>query len=84
MVVIKASDNQEEFSFHKLNVSIKAANENTDEPLDIDLLKAEFQTILLDKEFITTGEIKVIVYGLLWKNNAVKTLKNYTDFRKRR
>lgn len=83
MVVIKASDNQEEFSFHKLILSIKAANENTDEPLDIDLLKAEFQTIILDKEFVTTGEIKVIVYGLLWKNNAVQTLKNYTDFSKR-
>ena len=82
MIVIKKSDEEEKFSFEKLSGSIRAANEGTDESFDIELLLAEFQNLVVDNEYITTGQINVIVYGLLYSKNAMQTLKNYAEFRK--
>lgn len=82
MIVIKKSDQEEKFSYEKLTFSIQTANADTDEPLDLELLVAEFQNIVADNEYITTGQINIIVYGLLYSKGAMKTLKNYADFKK--
>lgn len=82
MDVIKKSDEQEKFSYEKLAGSIQAANEDTGEPLDVELVIAEFQNLVVDREFITTGQINVIVYGLLYSKNAPDTLKNYAEYKK--
>lgn len=82
MDVVKKDDQQEKFSFEKLGRSIQAANAETQEPLDIALLLAEFQNLVVDKEFITTGQINVIVYGLLYSKNALETLERYSGFKK--
>lgn len=81
MNVIKKSDVQEPFSFEKLGRSIQVANKEADEPLDISLLLAEFQNIVADMEQITTGQINVIVYGLLYSKKATKTLESYAGFK---
>ncbi len=82
MDVIKKSDEQEKFSLEKLAHSIRAANREAEEPLDIELLLAEFQNIVFDIETITTGQINVIVYGLLYAKGAHKTLQSYANFEK--
>lgn len=81
MIVIKKSDQEEKFSFEKLTRSILAANEGTDEPLDTELLMAEFQNIVANNDYLTTGQIKVIVYGLLYSKNVMATLKNYSEYK---
>lgn len=82
MLVLKKSNEEEKFSYQKLAHSIMAANKDTEETLDVELLLAEFQNIVVDKEFVTTGQINVIVYGLLYSKKATKTLQNYADFKK--
>ncbi len=82
MTVIKKSDEAEKFSIEKLGRSILAASQEAEEPLDIELLLAEFQNIVFDSETITTGQINVIVYGLLYAKGAHKTLQCYADFGK--
>lgn len=86
MVVIKKSDQQEKFSYEKLARSVASANEEANaadagEALDVELLIAEFQNIVADKEYITTGQINIIVYGLLFSKGALQTLKNYAGFK---
>lgn len=82
MIVIKKSDKQEKFSFDKLSLSIRAANANTEDSLDIPLLIAEFQNIIVEKDYITTGQINVIIYGLLYSKKAFQTLKNFSEYTK--
>lgn len=81
MYVIKKSDEKEKFTYEKLSRSIQAANENTGEDIDIALLLAEFMNIVVDKSDVTTGQINVIVYGLLFSKGALKTLKNYAEYK---
>ena len=82
MFVIKKSDEQEKFSLEKLVHSVAAANAETDESLDLDLLAAEFQNIVADMEYITTGQINIIVYGLLFSKGAMQTLQHFAGFKK--
>lgn len=82
MVVIKKSDVEEKFSIDKLTASIRAASAEAGEPLDVELLLAEFQSLVVNNEYITTGQINVIVYGLLFSKNAMQTLKDYVEFKK--
>lgn len=82
MMVIKKSDQQEKFSYDKLGTSVQAANANTGEHIDIELFLAEFQNLVVDKEFITVGQINVVVYGLLYSKNAMQTLANYAEYKK--
>ena len=82
MLVFKKSDVQEEFSSDKLAHSILTANAKTEEAIDIKLLMAEFKNIVMDKEDITSGEIEVIVYGLLYSKGAVQTLESYSEYKK--
>ena len=82
MDVIKKSDVLEKFSYEKLTHSILVANAETGEELDVQLLVAEFQNIVADMEQITTGQINVIVYGLLYAKKALKTLENYSGYKK--
>ena len=82
MDVIKKSDVLEKFSYEKLTHSILVANAETGEELDVQLLVAEFQNIVADMEQITTGQINVIVYGLLYAKNALKTLENSSGYKK--
>ncbi|MDL2327098.1 hypothetical protein LJC64_00340 [Ruminococcaceae bacterium OttesenSCG-928-A11] len=79
MVVLKKSDVEESFSAEKLAQSIRAASAEAEEPLDIELLLAEFKNIVADMEQITTGQINVIVYGLLYAKGATKTLERYAS-----
>ena len=81
MDVLKKSDQQEKFSYEKLAFSIGAANADTGEALDIELLLAEFQNIVADKEFITSGQIYVIVCGQLYAKGALNTLKKYSEYK---
>lgn len=81
MVVVKKSGEEEKFSYEKLTHSVLAANMGTDEPLDVGLLAAEFQSLVVDNEYITTGQINVVVYGLLYSKKAMKTLENYAGFK---
>lgn len=83
MMVVKRSDQQEKFSLEKLSISIAAANSETQEKLDIGLLLAEFQNLVVDKEYITTGQITVLVCGLLYTKGARETLEHYYDFVKK-
>ena len=82
MLVYKKSDVQEEFSADKLARSILSANSETEETIDINLIMAEFRSIVIDKEDITSGEISVIVYGLLYSKGAVQTLEKYAEHKK--
>ncbi|MDL2294950.1 hypothetical protein LJC60_10090 [Ruminococcaceae bacterium OttesenSCG-928-D13] len=82
MVVLKKSDVEEKFSPEKLAHSILTANSETEESLDVQLLLAEFQNIVADMEQITTGQINVIVYGLLYSKSATETLAHYAEFKK--
>ena len=81
MVVIKMSDQEEKFSLEKLARSISAANADTNEPIDLEMIMAEFQNLIVDNEYVTTGQIKIIVYGLLYSKKAMNTLKNYAEFK---
>lgn len=83
MTVIKKSGRKEEFSVEKLSNSIKAANMSTDESLNITLTVAEFQQIVKGKELMTTQQIDVVVYGLLYSKGLLKTLMKYVDYDKR-
>ncbi|MFV0414361.1 MAG: ATP cone domain-containing protein [Oscillospiraceae bacterium] len=82
MVVIKKTDQQENFSYEKLANSVRAANAETGEPLDVELLLMEFQNLVANNDYVTTGQINVIVYGLLYAKNALQTLKNYAEYKK--
>lgn len=77
MVVIKRSREEEPFSREKLSLSIKAANRDSGEAIDDDLIAAEFQNIVMDKDFVTTGQITAIICGLLYTKGMLKTLENY-------
>lgn len=82
MDVIKKSNIEEKFSYEKLANSVASANEGTDETLDVELLLTEFQNIVANNDYVTTGQINVIVYGLLYSKGAMQTLKNYAEFKK--
>ena len=82
MKVIKKSGKQEEFSVKKLLNSIRAANAGTDEPLKPALIEAEFQQIIKGKELITTQQIDIIIYGLLYSKGLAGTLENYITYEK--
>lgn len=81
MLVIKKTDDKEKFSYEKLAQSMLAANAGTEESIDLELLVAEFQNIVSDKEYVTTGQINVIIYGLLYAKGAMKTLENYAEYK---
>lgn len=83
MTVIKKSGQKEDFSSEKLTHSILAANAKTDEPLEVSALTAEFRQIVSGKELITTQQIDVIVYGLLYSKGLMKTLLKYVSYDKK-
>jgi len=82
MTVIKKSGKKEVFSIEKLSNSIKAANAKTDEYLEASTLTAEFRQIVSGKELITTQQIDIIVYGLLYSKGLMKTLIAYISYDK--
>jgi len=83
MTVIKKSGRKEEFSVEKLLHSITSANAKTDELLTINTLVAEFQQIISGKDRITTQQIDIIVYGLLYSKGLLKTLINFISYDKK-
>jgi len=82
MTVVKRSGKHEEFSTNKLANSIRAANEETDEPLKATFLVSEFEQIIKGKELITTQQIDIIIYGLLYSKGLLKTLNRYISYDK--
>jgi len=82
MIVIKKSGKREELSMGKISRSIRAANAGTDERGNIASLLEEFQEIVKEKKFITTRQIDIIVYGLLYSEGLLKTLVKYITYDK--
>lgn len=83
MNVIKKSGRKEEFSLEKLKHSLQAANAFTDEPLNINAVVQDFHQIVSGKDLITTHQIDIVVFGLLYAKNAVKTLLSYHSYDKK-
>lgn len=87
MIIIKKSGKKEDFSVEKLTNSIVAASKEANEPIDERTLKriiAEFQLIVKGKNLITTQQIDVIVYGLLYSKGYYGTLNHYVSYHKKR
>lgn len=80
MTVIKKSGKKEEFSSDKLSNSIKNANQRTEEVLDFDALVHEFSRIVSGKALITTKQIDIIVYGLLYSKGFLQTLVSFISY----
>lgn len=83
MTVIKKSGKKEEFSIDKLSHSIRSANSQTDEPIKLNTFLAEFRQIVSGKDLITTQQIDVIVYGLLYSKGLLKTLISFISYDKK-
>jgi len=83
MTVVKKSGRKEEFSTEKLSNSLRAANIGTDELFDMASLTAEFQQIVQGKKLITTKQIDIIVYGLLYSKGFLQTLLKYISYDKK-
>lgn len=82
MTVVKRSGKHEEYSSKKLASSMRAANNETGEPLKASFLVSEFEQIVSGKELITTQQIDVIIYGLLYSKGLLKTLEKYISYDK--
>lgn len=82
MTTIKKSGAKEEFLEYKLSNSIDAANRGTDESLNLKMLMADFYQIAKGRDEISTREIMIIVYGLLYEKGLVKTLESYSTYEK--
>lgn len=83
MTVIKKSGKKEDFLVEKWSNSIETANIKTDEPLEISKLKTDFLQIVRGKRLITTQQIDIITYGLLYSNGHMKTLIQYISYDKK-
>lgn len=83
MTVIKKSGRKEDFSVQKLSNSISSANAKTNEFLTLNSLVAEFLQIAKGKELITTQQIDIIVYGLLYSKGLLQTLTTYISYDKK-
>lgn len=83
MTVIKKSGKKEEFSADKLFHSIKAANAQTNETINISAILGEFQQIVSGKQLVTTGQIDIIVYGLFYAKGHLQTLMTYVSYDKK-
>lgn len=87
MVVIKKSGKKEEFAPGKIYQSIAGANDETDEPMnesDLKVVISDLRHIVEGKDQIDTFQIDVIVSGLLYTRGLMKTLKQYSNYRKKR
>lgn len=83
MTVIKKSGKKEEFLVEKWSNSIKTANIKTEEPLEISNLRTDFLQIVRGKRLITTQQIDIITYGLLYSKGLLKTLIQYISYDKK-
>lgn len=83
MTVIKKSGKKESFSAEKLSHSIQSANLSTDEPLNLPMMIVEFQQIVKGKDLMTTQQIDIIVYGLLYSKGLLKTLMQFVAYDKK-
>lgn len=80
MTVIKKSGKKEAFQVEKLCHSIQSANAKTDEPLKVRTIITDFQQIVQGKELITTQQIDIIIYGLLYSKGLMQTLMTYISY----
>lgn len=80
MTVIKKSGKKEDYSPDKLSNSIKQANQRTEEEIDVHSLVSEFSRIVSGKELITTKQIDIIVYGLLYSKGLLQTLVSFISY----
>ena len=80
MTVIKKAGHKEEFSPEKLSNSLHLANQNTDEQIDVNSLSVDFYRIVEGKAFITTEQIDIIIFGLLYSQGFQKTLSSYISY----
>ncbi|BDF57498.1 hypothetical protein CE91St36_03150 [Christensenellaceae bacterium] len=82
MIVVKKSGLTEEFSLGKLRHSVRSANLNTDESIYLPGLLASFQQIIEEKSQITSEQIDIILFGLLYSKGHMRTLLNYVSYEK--
>lgn len=80
MKVVKKSGKVEEYLPGKLADSVRKANEKTEEVIDVDGLLRDFARIAEGKEHISTGDIDIITYGLLYSKGFHQTLLTYISF----
>lgn len=86
MTIIKKSGKKEQFSIEKLSNSIAAASSEANEPLnesDLKIIISEFNQLVQGKNFITTGQIDVIVNGILYSKGFFGVLERYVSYKKR-
>lgn len=83
MIVIKKSGRKEDFSSQKLASSIRSANQKTDETVDVNSLVYDFDRIVSGKDLITTKQIDIIVYGLLYALGHLQTLIAFVSYDKK-
>lgn len=83
MTIIKRSGRKEEFQEYKLSNSIDAANRGTGESLSLKTLMADFEQIIKGNKELSTREIVIIVYGLLYEKGLIKTLESYSTYEKK-
>lgn len=87
MIIIKKSGKEEEFSADKLLCSISAASDEVKKPLnesDLKVFLANFQKILEGKTSISTCQIEIIVFGLLYEMGCTEILENYAAYSRNR
>lgn len=80
MTVIKKSGKKEDYSPDKLSNSITQASQRTEEAIDVRSLVSEFNRIVSGKELITTKQIDIIVYGLLYSKGLLQTLVSFISY----
>lgn len=83
MTVIKKSGKKEEFSPEKLANSLTHAGKDAAQEIDAKSLLLEFGRLVEGKKLITTRQIDIIVYGLLYSQKLTATLEAYTSYDKR-
>lgn len=80
MTVIKKAGKKEEFSPEKLAKSLEMANQGTGEDINVNDLSVEFYRIVEGKAFITSHQIDILIYGLLYYYGFAKTLESYISY----
>lgn len=80
MTVVKKQGMKEEYSSEKLANSLKRANAETEEAMDVNSLLVDFYRIVEGKAFIETKQIDVIVCGLLYTYGLLKTLDAFMSY----
>lgn len=87
MLIIKRSGKTEEFSIDKIRAALAACSDEADQPFnesDLKRLTADLEQIISGKESLTTGQIVVIVAGILYTQGYFGALEHYLSYNRKR